>query len=103
MAPPQSKPQPVYLVTRRRDRHWSQVELAERSGVSQAHISKLERRGDTPATPRTRRALALALGVEPEQLRFGPNPFATRAQLRERRRKITRRERIAALLDEILL
>ncbi len=97
-----AKTRPVYLATRRRDLKWSQAQLAKQSGVSQAHISRLEVRSETPVKARTRRLLALALGVEPEQLRFGPNPFATRAQLRERRRKIGRRERIAALLDELM-
>lgn len=40
----------------------SQAELARRSGVSQGHISELER-GDKKASPRTIKRLAEALAV----------------------------------------
>lgn len=45
----------------------SQMELAERSGVSRATIADLERDKRTPH-PRTRRKLAEALGVDPHEL-----------------------------------
>jgi transcriptional regulator with XRE-family HTH domain len=45
----------------------SQTDLAERSGVSRATIADLEA-GKRPARPSTRRKLAKALGVGPEEL-----------------------------------
>ena len=51
-------------------REWaslSQMELAERSGVSRATIADLEL-GKRGARPKTRRKLAKALGVEPWEL-----------------------------------
>lgn len=45
----------------------SQMELAERSGVSRATIADLEA-GKRPARPSTRRKLAAALRVEPHEL-----------------------------------
>lgn len=45
----------------------SQMELAERSGVSRATIADLER-GKRKPHPRTRRKLAEALKVEPHEL-----------------------------------
>lgn len=45
----------------------SQVELAERSGVSRATIADLEA-GKRGAQPKTRRKIAAALGVEPYEL-----------------------------------
>lgn len=41
---------------------FSQAELARRSGVSQGHISELER-GDKKASPKTVKKLAAGLGV----------------------------------------
>jgi transcriptional regulator with XRE-family HTH domain len=41
---------------------YSQAELARRSGLSQGHISELER-GEKQARPATIKKLALALGV----------------------------------------
>jgi transcriptional regulator with XRE-family HTH domain len=46
---------------------FSQMELAERSGVSRATIADLEL-GKRGARPKTRRKLAKALGVEPWEL-----------------------------------
>ena len=45
----------------------SQVELAERAGVSRATIADLEL-GKRRPQPKTRRKLAEALGVEPHEL-----------------------------------
>ncbi len=45
----------------------SQMELAERSGVSRATIADLEL-GKRKPQPRTRRKLAEALGVRPDEL-----------------------------------
>lgn len=41
---------------------FSQAELARRSGVSQGHLSQIER-GDRNASPRTIKRLASGLGV----------------------------------------
>ena len=51
----------------REKRMLTQMELAERSGVSRASIARLETT-DTKATPRTARKLAEALGVKPQTL-----------------------------------
>lgn len=48
----------------------SQMDLAEASGVSRATIADLER-GKRPARPSTRRKLAKALGVTPQELGEG--------------------------------
>ncbi len=45
----------------------SQVELAERAGVSRATIADLEL-GKRKPQPKTKRKIAEALGVEPHQL-----------------------------------
>jgi len=52
----------------REDRMLSQQELAALAGATQATISNLER-GKRQARPRTVRRLALALAVEPSELR----------------------------------
>ena len=52
----------------REDRMLSQQELAALAGATQATISNLER-GKRQARPRTVRRLALALAVEPRELR----------------------------------
>jgi transcriptional regulator with XRE-family HTH domain len=49
---------------------YSQAELARRSGVSQGHISELER-GDKKASPKTVKKLAEGLNV-PMAALFGP-------------------------------
>jgi transcriptional regulator with XRE-family HTH domain len=51
----------------RRDRGWTQAQLARQSGVSPATISRLERGDDLPLA-RTVAAVAKALGVEPDRL-----------------------------------
>ena len=51
----------------RRERAWSQRDLARQSGVSQDTITRLET-GQREAQPRTMRRLAEALGVEPREL-----------------------------------
>lgn len=70
---------PVYLRSLRERRGFTQIQLAAKSGLPQAHISKLERltmrRGPTFDTVV---ALATALGVEPGRLRFGPDPTPIR-------------------------
>lgn len=57
----------------RLDRHLSQVQLAERAGVTQAAVSQLERGLRIP-TLRTVVRLAKALSLEPAQLLQVPSP-----------------------------
>lgn len=52
----------------RRRRALSQAELAARAGVSKATVVNLEHPGRRTPHPRTVRKLAMALGVEPENL-----------------------------------
>lgn len=56
------------ILLMRQRRGWNQVELAHRSGVSQAQISALESGKKTDVTSRTLRRLALALGVTTDWL-----------------------------------
>jgi len=57
----------VRLRQLRRERAWSQRDLAHESGVSQDTITRLET-GQREAQPRTMRRLADALCVEPREL-----------------------------------
>jgi transcriptional regulator with XRE-family HTH domain len=75
------QPRVVYLSTVRHRLKWTQGELAERSGVSQPNICRLERRsGARPGYPTVRR-LAAALGIDSNRLRFGPDPAVVSARL----------------------
>ncbi len=56
----------------RERRFWSQEELAKHAGVSRATIYKAE--GGAGVAPKTGRALATALGVEPDELLEVPPP-----------------------------
>ncbi len=58
---------PTRLRELRERASFSQMELAERSGISRATIADLEL-GKRGARPKTRRKLAKALGVEPWEL-----------------------------------
>jgi transcriptional regulator with XRE-family HTH domain len=51
----------------RRERGWTQAQLAKKAGVSTHTVSRLERSLDRPL-PRTAQALARALGVEVSRL-----------------------------------
>jgi transcriptional regulator with XRE-family HTH domain len=66
----------MYLKTLREMRGLKQEQLVKLAGVAQPTISRLER--DAKARPiwATVRALARALHVAPDQLRFGPDPQA---------------------------
>lgn len=57
------------LKSARKERGWSQEELAERSGVSQSNISKIER--GTTQSPEGLVELAAALGRDPLWLKTG--------------------------------
>jgi transcriptional regulator with XRE-family HTH domain len=67
-----------YLRTLRTRRRLTQEELERLSGVAQNTISKLESNRNASPTFSTVHALARALRVSPEQLRFGPDPKAVR-------------------------
>ena len=62
----------------RRRRGWSLDELAARSGVSRAMISKIERKASTPTAVLLAR-LADALGVSLNALMFDPDTTANHA------------------------
>jgi transcriptional regulator with XRE-family HTH domain len=63
----------VFLVNVRRRRGLTQSQLAERSGIRQGTISKLERNPNARPEFETVKALARELDVEPTALRFGPS------------------------------
>jgi transcriptional regulator with XRE-family HTH domain len=85
----------TYLRTLRQRRLLSQLELAQRSGIAQNTISKLETNAKaTPVFP-TVVALARALDISPTDLRFGPDPRVRRRLLADRLRR--RRARQKAL------
>lgn len=63
-----------YLRTLRIRRRLSQEDLERATQVAQNTISKLESTPHVRPTFSTVMALARALGVAPEQLRFGPDP-----------------------------
>ncbi|GAB6153749.1 helix-turn-helix transcriptional regulator [Desulfosporosinus burensis] len=54
----------TYLADLRTEKKWSQRELAEKSGISNTEISRIEAGKRTNPTPSTLRALADALQVE---------------------------------------
>jgi len=73
-----AKPGLVYLCTLRRQARLTQKELADRSGLSQPAISRLELYNVQRVSRDTVIQLAEALHVDPLQLRFGPNPNVAR-------------------------
>jgi len=66
----------VLLVNVRRKRRLTQAKLAERTGIRQGTISKLERNPRARPGFDTVKALARALAVPVESLRFGPSKGA---------------------------
>ena len=64
----------VYLRTRREQLRLTQEDLEQKSGIAQNTISKLESRPPRRPAFATVTALATALGIDPERLRFGPDP-----------------------------
>lgn len=62
----------VFLKDARRRRGLTQTQLAERTGIRQATISKLERNPHANPGFKTVTILARELAVAPESLRFGP-------------------------------
>jgi transcriptional regulator with XRE-family HTH domain len=67
---------PVKLREWRQYKGVTQVELAQRAGVSRAAIAVLEQPGGrSKARPSTRQKLAKALGIEPSDLLYPPPGF----------------------------
>lgn len=64
----------MYLVSLRKRKGWTQVELRRRSGIAQNSISRLETNPRTRPTMETVRALGKALRVDPLLLQWGPPP-----------------------------
>jgi transcriptional regulator with XRE-family HTH domain len=65
---------PLYLRTIRLRRLMTQIELARASGVKQSTISHLERVANVRPAHVTVVALARALRIDADRLRFGPDP-----------------------------
>lgn len=68
----------------RRERKWTQSELADKAGITQNQVSRIEK-GKTRPRGSTIQGLADALGVEPEDLENNPifeeeSPVAKMAQ-----------------------
>ena len=78
----------MYLRTLRERRGWTQMQLAKASGIAQNSISKLERYAHKRPVYATVIALAQALSVGPETLRFGPDPRRRQVPLDGRRRPV---------------
>jgi transcriptional regulator with XRE-family HTH domain len=73
---PATKPTPVFgsrLSALRQERGWTQVELAERLGVTVKMVTYYEREAANP-TAKTVAKLAAAFGVEPTAFIEGPAP-----------------------------
>lgn len=70
----------IYLRTARERAGLTQGQLADKSGVPQPTISKLETRGDISPEFVTVANLADALNRDPRALRFGPDPKTQKAQ-----------------------
>ena len=62
----------VFLREWRRYRALSQADLAQKAGVTEATISRLEQPGHSPPRPSTIRKLAAALDIAPHQLYAPP-------------------------------
>ena len=78
----------MYLRTLRERRGWTQMQLAKASGIAQNSISKLERYAHKRPVYATVIALAHALEVGPENLRFGPVPRRRQRPIDGRRRAV---------------
>jgi transcriptional regulator with XRE-family HTH domain len=62
----------VFLREWRRYRAMSQADLAQRAGITEATISRLEQPGHSPPRPSTIRKLADALAIAPYELYAPP-------------------------------
>jgi transcriptional regulator with XRE-family HTH domain len=67
--------QQLFLREWRRYRALSQADLAQKTGVTEATISRLEQPGHPPPRPSTIRKLADALEIAPHEL-YAPPPTA---------------------------
>jgi transcriptional regulator with XRE-family HTH domain len=65
--------QQLFLREWRCYRALSQANLAQKAGVTEATISRLEQPGHSPARPSTIRKLAAALEIAPHQLYLVPS------------------------------
>jgi transcriptional regulator with XRE-family HTH domain len=68
----------VYLRTRRERLGFTQAALAARTKIAQNTISKLETNARARPEFATVAALASGLGIDPRDLRFGPDPGESR-------------------------
>lgn len=68
--------QQIDLRSARKRRRMDQVTLAERSGVDQSTVSRLERGINRKPKPETVEALERALGLKPGRLVFGEQALA---------------------------
>lgn len=73
---------PVYLRALRKRHHLSQAELAQRTGLKQNTISKLERYSNSRPLWETVLALATTFDIDPRSLRFGLDPRPPRPRRR---------------------
>ncbi len=78
-----------YLRTLRQRRQLTQVELERLSNVAQNTISKLESNPRARPVYDTVVALAAALHVRPDQLRFGPDPRVARIKAQVAAQELT--------------
>ena len=78
-------------------RNWSQAELARRSGIPQATISRIEARKTAGISFDTLEKLAYALGCDPGFLIVREEEMTYRIQ-----RQVVSRERLLELLNEAL-
>jgi transcriptional regulator with XRE-family HTH domain len=85
----------IYLRTARLKQHRTQAELAKLARVPQHTISKLETTASARPPYTTHIAIARAIGVDPDRLRFGPDPQQQRT--RDRDLRYGRRETIPTL------
>lgn len=88
----------IYLTTLRQRRGLSQADLSRLSSVAQNTISKLEARRHARPGFQTVVAIAHALHIEPQRLRFGPDPHAPVSRRRRpgRPRLVHARQRLAS-------
>jgi transcriptional regulator with XRE-family HTH domain len=95
----ETTPTPLHAAVeaRRLELGWSQPALAERSGIGQSHISKIERGAVTPK-PETIERLARALGVDPVPWLMAAQDWLDKERAAEREAKLTAELRAAEAL-----
>jgi transcriptional regulator with XRE-family HTH domain len=90
----------IYLRTVRRRRRLTQAQLAQKSGIAQNTISKLEANMNARPALATVAALAEALAVNPLALRFGPDPRQLKELAAAEQRAAERLRRLRRQLKE---